>query len=583
MFRMIVGLFCLLTQLSPAFAGPGHDHSGGHGEGSAPPSAGNPRIESTGSEFELVATAEGHKLTMYLDRPATNEPVDQATIEVSGEGIAPLQAIRTAPGTYVVEAEWLDMPGVKPLLFTVTAGDSADLLNGTLTIPDHTEALTAAPLPLLQVLARPDVVGVIAGMLVLGFVVALAFRSRRLKGENAAQPEFQPGAASHVSDKPLARSAARRDAAAALILSVVLSAHVASSAMAGPGHDHGDGGHDTGRVAASGNVPRKLADGSVFVPKPTQRLLQVRTQPAEETKAARTREFIGTVVSDPSAFGQVQSPMDGKIELSERGISFVGQNVEAGEVLALLTPTIPIADLGTMQQLRAEVEGKLIIAGQKLSRLTRIANVVAQRDIDDTKAELNALREQKRVLAAKDVDKFELKAPVSGIISLANVRAGQVVSARDTLFEIVDPNRLWVEGIGTDVHSDGDIASAFALDNEGHSFKLSYAGRSPALRQQSRPFLFRMDETHSGLAIGAPVKVFVQTKETASGFILPDAAVVRGGNSLAQVWVKVSPERFRPVPVRTIQIDGARTLAIAGLEKGDRIVIGGAELINQIR
>ena len=78
-------------------------------------------------------------------------------------------------------------------------------------------------------------------------------------------------------------------------------------------------------------------------------------------QAALTRELIGTIVSDPSAFGQVQAPMDGQIEVSERGISFAGQKVQAGEVLALLSPTIPLADLGTMQQLRAEVDGKLMI------------------------------------------------------------------------------------------------------------------------------------------------------------------------------------------------------------------------------
>ena len=65
--------------------------------------------------------------------------------------------------------------------------------------------------------------------------------------------------------------------------------------------------------------------------------------------------------------------------------------------------------------------------------------------------------------------------------------------------------------------------------------------------------------------------------------MVPEAAVVRATNGLAQVWVKISPERFRAAPVRTLQIDGTRMLLVAGVEGGDRIVIGGAELINQIR
>ena len=39
--------------------------------------------------------------------------------------------------------------------------------------------------------------------------------------------------------------------------------------------------------------------------------------------------------------------------------------MQAGQVLARLSPTIPVADLGTMQQLRAEVAGKLKVAEQK--------------------------------------------------------------------------------------------------------------------------------------------------------------------------------------------------------------------------
>lgn len=575
MTRAIFSLFACLFIIDLAIAGPGHDH-GDHGSEASAVMRDAPRIESAGTDIELVAVADGHKLSIYLDRSSTNEPVEGASIEVSGDGIAPVQAKPIAPGLYEIEGEWLDVAGTKALLFTVFAGETMDLLNGTLVVPQHEEKAEAKPLPLGELLGRHDVLGILAGTLALGFVFALAIRSRRRAG---GEIDAQQSIANRPSLKPVSL----RDAAEMILVILVASSLVVSSAMAGPGHDHGDGGHDEAPGKVGGNVPRKLPDGSVFVPKPTQRLLQVRTTPATQETAARTRELIGTVVPDPAAFGQVQAPMDGRIEVSERGISYPGQKVEAGEVLALLSPTIPLADLGTMQQLRAEVEGKLIIAEQKLARLTKIANVVAQRDIEDTKAEVNALREQKRVLAPKDVEQVPLKAPVNGIISVANVRAGQVVSARDTLFEIVDPERLWVEGIGTDAHGDADIVTAQAIDIEGHSIKLSYAGRSPTLRQQARPSLFRIDDAHSGLAIGAPVKILVQSKERATGIMVPEAAVVRATNGLAQVWVKISPERFRPTPVRTLQIDGTRILLVAGVEGGDRIVIAGAEMINQIR
>jgi RND family efflux transporter MFP subunit len=275
--------------------------------------------------------------------------------------------------------------------------------------------------------------------------------------------------------------------------------------------------------------------------------------------------------------------MDGRIELSGRGISHVGQRVDAGEVLALLSPTIPVADLGTMQQLTAEVAGKLKIAEQKLARLTRIAGVIAQKEIDDTRAELEALREQQRVLATKDAERIELKAPVSGVIAVANVRAGQVVTARDTLFEIVDPDRLWIEAIGIGGHDTTGITAANATDADGHVIRLSYIGRAPALRQQSLPLQFKVEEEHEGLLIGSALKVVVQQGAPRRGIVLPDAAVVRGANGLPQVWEKVSAEQFRPLAVRTVPLDGARVLILGGIEEGSRVVVEGAELINQVR
>jgi multidrug efflux pump subunit AcrA (membrane-fusion protein) len=311
--------------------------------------------------------------------------------------------------------------------------------------------------------------------------------------------------------------------------------------------------------------------------------LLVRTLTATPQAARASRELIGAVVPDPSAFGQVQAPMDGRIEIPERGISHVGQRVEAGEVLAFLSPSIPVADLGTMQQLTAEVVGKLRIAEQKLARLSRIAGVVAQKDIDDTRAELDALREQQRVLAPKDAERIPLKAPVSGIISVANVRAGQVVTTRETLFEIVDPHRLWIEAIGGATHAALDITAAHATDPDGHSIRLSYLGRAPSLRQQAQPLQFKVEEVHDGLVIGSAVKVYVQQGDPVEGIVLPDAAVVRGPNGLPRVWAKVSAERFWPVPVRVTPLDGTHVLVLDGIEAGSRIVVDGAELINQVR
>jgi multidrug efflux pump subunit AcrA (membrane-fusion protein) len=529
--------------------------------------------------MELVATSDGHRLIIYLDRADTSDPIDEASIEVSGEGVPAALARRVAPGTYELDADWVDQPGTKALVFTVTTKTDADLLNGTWSIAEAGQAATPGgpALSLLQIVTQPGILAVLAGTLALGFVLALALRTRSHHNVRTDDDGLKGDKASPSKTVPL------RSAAEMLLIAASVGMMLASPALAGPGHDHGDGGHDEAPAAAGGNSPRKLPDGMVFVPKSSQRLLGLRTHPAAAATVAPVREFIGTVVPDPASFGLVQAPMDGLIEVSARGISYVGQKVEAGEILAQLTPSIPVADLGTMQQLRAEVDGKLVVAEQKLDRLARIANVVAKSQIDDTRAEIAALREQSRVLEPKDTQKIALKAPVTGIISVANVRAGQVVTARDTLFEIVDPQRLWVEAIGDAAHSEQLLSSAKAVDSEGHVLTLSYVGRSPTLRQQAQPILFRIDDAHPEIVIGSSVSVLVQSPGAVKGFDLPAAAVVRGSNGMSRVWIKESPERFRPAEVKVEPLDGERVLIAAGINPGDRVVTVAAELINQIR
>lgn len=574
MLRLFALLLWALTSAAPVFAGPGHDH--GHDHGAQPEIASPeiPRLESSSSDLELVATAEGHTLTIYLDRFATNEPVEDATIEVSGDGIPTVTASSVGEGVYEIDAEWLDQSGTYALVFLVSAGDTMDLLNGTLDIHGPEAPKQGAANSWSDLLTQP-VVWAIGGLAALfGFFFSFAFRPARLPGDLVG------AAAARAAPKSGAAAKQAGKAAAAVWMAFVCVLAHASDVRAGPGHDHGE---EASPAPIGSNTPRKLPDGTVFVPKNSQRLLGVRTTVTEITDAAEGRELIGVVISDPSASGHVQAPMDGQIELTDRGIAFVGQRVARGEVLAMLSPTIPVADRGSLQQLTAEVEGKLRIAEQKLARLTRISGVVAQREIEDTQTELEALREQRRVLAPKSAEKLKLTAPVAGVISIANVKAGQVVSARDTLFEIVDPQRLWVEAIGIGGHDEMKIQAAHAIDAEGHSIALSYVGRSPTLRQQSLPILFKVADAHEALTIGSTLKVIMQGEKNERGIVLPQAAVVRALNGMAQVWVKTAAEKFEPVAVTTTTLDGSQLLVPEGLEVGSRVVVEGSELINQIR
>jgi cobalt-zinc-cadmium efflux system membrane fusion protein len=565
----IVGL-CLFGP--PAWAGAGHDHGPEAGPNNV---AHIPRVESAGSELELLAIAESRKLTIYLDKLDTNEPVDGAIVEVSGESIEPQTATRVDEGVYVIEADWIQDPGTKALTFVVTTGETTDLLGGMIEIPSDIIAEADDGVTWSAILARTELWALLGLAALIGFVSAFAFCPIRLSSKQEQDEEpSSPPQLSVVKQKKLART---------LFLILGFGLLLSTSAMAGAGHDHGEGG--TGTAQIGGDSPRKLPEGDVFVPKRSQRLLRIRTAVTTETRARPGTELVGGVVADPSFEGRVQAPMDGVIELADGGVSFVGHKVTAGDVLAQLAPSMPVYERGALEQMVADVEGKLRVAEQRLARLTGVTKgYAAQGAIEDAQVEVESLREQKRKLEPKPVEKLALKAPVSGIISVANVRPGQVVNARDTLFEIVDPTRLWVEAMGAGGLVDySAIETAHALHGKGEAIRLSYVGQSPILRQHSRPIYFKIDDPRRALAIGTTVKVILQTDDQVEGIVLPGAAVVRGVSGLPQVWAKTGAERFKPLPVKTVALDGRQVLVIAGLGAGDRVVVEGAELINQVR
>ena len=62
-----------------------------------------------------------------------------------------------------------------------------------------------------------------------------------------------------------------------------------------------------------------LPDGSVFVPKSTQRILAIRTLVSEPAVYRRTVELPGRIIADPNASGYVQAAVGGRLSPPEGG------------------------------------------------------------------------------------------------------------------------------------------------------------------------------------------------------------------------------------------------------------------------
>ncbi|MCU0919373.1 MAG: HlyD family efflux transporter periplasmic adaptor subunit [Burkholderiaceae bacterium] len=358
-------------------------------------------------------------------------------------------------------------------------------------------------------------------------------------------------------------------------------------------HAHGDEDHSKdaakagavqGAAGAGGTTsPQRLPDGSLHVPKAVQRLYTLRTVVVQEQALPSSVELKGTVIADPAAAGRVQATQAGIVQAGPGGLPHLGQKVAQGQVLAYLAPQASgLERAGTQAQL-AEVNGQIVIAEQKLQRYLQLEGSVPQREIDAARAEVTSLTQRRQALSAGLSGRVGLAAPVPGVISSNAVVAGQVVDARELLFEIVRPDRLLVEALSYDTRTAGDIEQAAAVTAARQPLQLSFLGAGAQLREQAIPLQFRITPPLPALAVGQPVTVIVATRSRVKGYAVPQSAVAQNASNETVVWVHESAERFVPRKVQLQPLDATRSLVTAGLAAGERVVAQGATLLSQVR
>jgi membrane fusion protein, heavy metal efflux system len=321
----------------------------------------------------------------------------------------------------------------------------------------------------------------------------------------------------------------------------------------------------------------------VFLPKPSQRQLGVRTLVAQAAEHAASVELQGRVVADANGFGRVQPTQQGRLEAGPRGMPQVGQAVRKGEVLAVVRFTVNALERSAQQTQIAQTKLELQAAEARLKRLEQLDGIVAQKEIDAAKIEVS-LAKQRGAFAAPALYASEtLVAPISGVLMSANAAAGQVVDARELLFEIVDTSRLRVEAQAFDAASAGAERAVVSL-GEGQTVPLQSLGKSPAMRDAARVLLFKPTGPFaSRLAINQPVRVLAQSGVRTQGFAVSTASLAKTPSNQDMVWIHTGAEQFAPRVVTWALLDGSRIVVTTGLKAGDRVVTQGAALVNQVR
>ena len=136
---LLVGGFTLSTGIalaSPGAHGPNGEHLDAAPTAGATSSA--PRFEAKSENYELVGRLQGGEFSMFINRFATNEPVDQAKVEVELGQLKAAALYHSDQGDYAVADEKflaeLGKKGSHALVITILDGKESDLLDGTLEV-----------------------------------------------------------------------------------------------------------------------------------------------------------------------------------------------------------------------------------------------------------------------------------------------------------------------------------------------------------------------------------------------------------------------------------------------------------------
>ncbi len=526
--RFLTVLSGLYLALAVAAAHEGHDH------GAPPPPVSTtiaPRADASSADFELVAISRGETVRIYLDSFKGNEPISGATVDVDVGGEL-LSAKPDGDGVYVIQSPKLARPGQHDLAITIQTSETVDILTATLGIPEAPRAETPRQPGLgTLMLAQARAIGA-------NLAARLAARDQTLLWTGTGSFALGAGLVALLRRR-------RTAASAALVLGVIgWSSSLSRPAMAESAPAMTASVATVSAKAAERDIAQRFADGALFVPKSTQRVLAIRTLFTAESTHNRVIVLPGRVIPDPNGAGVVQSSVSGRLQPPAGGFPRLGTPVTAGQVLATVIPAQSAADITSQEQQKREIEQEMALVERRLRRWQAIPNAVPRQQVEEAQLEMEGLRARLANLQTRPLEPERLLAPVAGVISSVRAVAGQIAEPNTVIFEIVDPQSYWVEALSYEALSLGETASGqFSGETP---IALAYRGTGLAERAQAVTLHFEIMGETTGLRAGQFLTVLATTQETQTGIAVPRSSVIRASNGQSIVYEHTNAERFVP-------------------------------------
>jgi membrane fusion protein, multidrug efflux system len=351
----------------------------------------------------------------------------------------------------------------------------------------------------------------------------------------------------------------------------------------------------TGVALAAVSLPMVHHSGPPALAAPQHAAPQPAAVPVTVTTVARRDvpiflQALGTVQASNTI--AIRSQIDGKLT----SVNFVeGQEVHAGDTLAVIDPRALQAALDEAKAKKAQDEAQLTGARKDLDRFKTLVakNAETQQNVDSQQAKVDQLRatvdaDEAAIESAKtQLSYATITAPIDGRVGFRQVDAGNIIHAND-------PNPLTVltqiqPVVVTCTLPQKDLASIREAMQQGAVPALAYDQDNNKQLADGKLLLVdnQIDQTTSSIRLKAQfannddqlwpgefVRLRLQVDTQANASTVPAVALQRGPQGL-YVWVVKPDSTAEQRSVDAKQVDDQTAIVSKGLADDEKVVVDG--------
>lgn len=317
------------------------------------------------------------------------------------------------------------------------------------------------------------------------------------------------------------------------------------------------------------------------------------------------------VAARPGALAQVTTPLAGRLLLPPgKPMPLIGDEVEAGQVLALIQPSLSEAGARLVEAEGEMVRARLALeqADAAFKRIQTLAKVEAKsgRELQEVEFALKTAQARYDVaLALQSTYRqastnlgahsgamaqpvVELRSPITGTITAQSGAAvGEYITTDKAVFTVLDAATVFIEARVPEI-SVGRLAAtkgaSYELPDRTGQFtaitgdglgRLVFLGIQVDPATRTVPLVYEARNTGQRLRVGQSVNLYVETDRAESALAIPNEAIVEeGGRPIA--FVQVGGETFQKRDLTLGIQDGNWVQILSGIREGERVVTQGA-------